>query len=96
MEATITVREGCPDDVAKTIAASTPVLDPHHWLTRREAADKLRVNPRTIDRYIRRRVLSAYSGPVSDRSGSHPGHGVRVWRDDVIFFHSGVSVKVVR
>lgn len=96
MDATITIREGCPDAVAKTIAGSTPTLDPDHWVTRQQAADALDVNPRTIDRYIRRRLLSAYTGPVQDRTPEQSGHGVRVWREDVINFHTGITVGVIR
>lgn len=96
MDATITIREGCPDAVAKTIAASTPVLDPDHWVTRAQAANALSVNPRTVDRYIRRRWLSSYNGPVLDRSPEQSGRGVRVWRDDVVNFHTSVAVEVTR
>lgn len=95
MEAKITIRRGCPDAVAQRIAGSTPILDPDHWVTRQQAADALEVNPRTIDRYIRRGELSAYTGPVLDRSSRQGGHGVRVWRDDVVNFHTGVAVTVV-
>jgi hypothetical protein len=94
MEAKITIRRGCPDAVAQRIAGSTPILDPDHWVTRQQAADTLEVNPRTIDRYIRRGELSAYSGPVTDRSPDQSGHGVRIWRDDVTSFHANVAVQV--
>jgi hypothetical protein len=96
MDATITIREGCPDAVAKRIAGSTPILDPDHWVTRVQAAAALEVNPRTIDRYIRRRLLSAYTGPVLDRSPEQSGHGVRVWRDDVVNYHTSIPVQVTR
>lgn len=94
MEAKITIRKGCPHDVAVRIANSTPALDPGHWVTRRQAAEALAVNPRTIDRYIRRGELSAYSGPVLDRSEHQAGHGVRIWRDDVTGFHVATRVEV--
>lgn len=94
MDAKITIREGCSPAVAAGIAKSTPALDPYHWVTRQQAADILEVNPRTIDRYIRRRELSAYSGPVPDRSATQSGHGVRVWRADVEGFHANIAVEV--
>lgn len=94
MEAKITIREGCPPAVAAGIAGSTPARDPDLWVTRQDAARVLAVNPRTIDRYIRRRELSAYSGPVPDRSATQSGHGVRVWRADVDSFHENVRVEV--
>jgi hypothetical protein len=96
MKAEIIIREGCPPNVAERIEASTPILDPDHWVTRAAAARALEVNPRTVDRYIRRRELSSYSGPVLDRSPNQSGHGVRVWKDDVVNLHTGVIVQVQR
>lgn len=94
MEAKITIREGCPPDLAARIAGSTPAAEPDYWLTRQQAAAELEVNPRTIDRYIRRRELSAYAGPVPDRSATQSGHGVRIWARDVWDFHANVRVEV--
>lgn len=94
MEAKITIRKGCPPDLAKRIAGSTPAIEPQCWMTRQDAADALDVNPRTVDRYIRRGELSAYSGPVADRSATQSGHGVRVWLADVIDYRTNVAVEV--
>lgn len=90
MDATITLRKGCPPDDAAKIKMSTPALDPDCWLTRTETAEKLGVGPRTIDRYIRRDSLSVYRGPVP---GS--GNGVRIWSGDVESFHYRHDVTVV-
>lgn len=95
MEATISIRRGCPPEVRAVIAGSTPATDPLAWITRQQAADALDVNPRTVDRYIRRGDLSAYAGPVPDRSPGQTGHGVRVWKDDVVNFHDNVAVEVI-
>jgi excisionase family DNA binding protein len=90
MDATITLRKGCPPGDAVKIKTSTPALDPAAWLTRTEAAERLGVGPRTIDRYVRRDALSVYRGPVP---GS--GNGVRIWAGDVESFHYRHDVTVV-
>lgn len=90
MEATITLREGCPPEDATKIRMSTPALDPLAWLTRQEAGDRLKVGPRTIDRYLRRKELSFYRGPVPGA-----GNGVRIWADDVESYHYRHDVTVV-
>lgn len=94
MEAKITIRAGCPQYLAKVIAGSTPLQDPDHWMTRAQAADELGVNARTIDRYVRRRLISTYTGPVLDRTPEQSGHGVRLWRNDVVDFRDNVTVEV--
>jgi hypothetical protein len=95
MEAQITIKNGCPPEVARQISTSTPIRNPDHWVTRKEAGDELQVNERTIDRYIRHGDLSAYAGPVTDRPGTQSGYGVRVWRDDVVAFHEHHTITVV-
>lgn len=94
MEAKITIREGCPEYLAQVIGASTPLADPDHWVTRTDAANRIGVNPRTIDRYVRRRLISTYTGPVLDRTPVQSGHGVRLWLDDVVNFRDNVTVEV--
>lgn len=90
MDATITLRKDCPADAAAAIRMSTPALDPPAWLTRKQAAERLTVGPRTIDRYLRRGALSFYRGPVP---GS--GNGVRIWADDVASYPYRHPVTVV-
>lgn len=90
MKAVLTLRKGCPPDDAAKIKMSTPALDPVAWLTRTEAADRLQVGPRTVDRYVRAAELSVYRGPVQ---GS--GNGVRIWADDVESFPYRHDVTVV-
>lgn len=91
MEAQITLRKDCPADTAAAVRMSTPALDPAAWLTRKEAAERLGVGTRTIDRYIRRGSLSHYRGPVPSS-----GNGVRVWTDDVSTFHYRHNVTVAQ
>lgn len=94
MDAKITIREGCPDYLVQVIRTSTPLANPDQWVTRAQAAEYLNVNPRTIDRYVRRRLISTYTGPVLDRTPEQSGHGVRLWRADVVDFRDNVTVEV--
>lgn len=96
MEATITLRKGCPPGEAQTIRMSTPALEPGAWLTRQDAADILNVGPRTIDRYLRKGSLSFYRGPVPREDGSPGGgNGVRIWQPDVESYPYRHDVTVV-
>lgn len=54
------------------------MLAPHAWISRQDAAEKLGVGPRTIDRYIRTGDLTGYRGPLPEG-----GIGVRVWALDI-------------
>jgi hypothetical protein len=55
-----------------------PLRAPDLWLTRDETAAQIGVNPRTVDRYVRDRRLTVYTGPV-------PGslRGVRILKSEV-------------
>lgn len=94
MEAKITLRTGVSDDDAKFIRDHAPMTEYRpvlgdggpgyqlgrsmYWVGREQAASVLDVGIRTIDRYIRRRLLTGYRGPVPEG-----GKGMRVWADDV-------------
>lgn len=43
-----------------SVAAMTNALATHTWLTKEEAADRLRVSPHTVDRYVRRGELTKH------------------------------------
>jgi len=90
MDATITLREGCPPDLAAEIKTSPPANAPGAWLTRKQAAAQLEVGPRTVDRYLRRGQLSYYRGPVPGE-----GAGVRIWAGDVASYHYRHPITVV-
>jgi hypothetical protein len=73
-------RKGMPNsEVTRVANLHTPILSPAEWFTRNEVADRLKVDARTVDRYIRNRQLSVWRGPVEGRV-----YGVRVWALDVI------------
>lgn len=74
----ITFAAGFPMRQRPGVQAFTPWTKPDRWLTRDEAAAYLQVDRRTVDRYVRDRLLTAYRGPV-------PGslRGTRVLRSDV-------------
>lgn len=78
MSASITLRSGLDKASSLTIMGSTPTADPDRWLRRAEVAEQLGIDIRTVDRYLRERTLSSYTGPVPGRQ-----YGVRVWADDL-------------
>lgn len=91
MSASTILREGIDRPTALTILGSTPSTDPDKWLRRNEVAEALEIDVRTVDRYLRERVLSSYSGPVPGRQ-----YGVRVWADDLDLLRPTVPTEVVQ
>jgi hypothetical protein len=89
MEATIEPRAGMPDEDLAYARHWNPMKAPDMWLTREDAAAALKVDPRTIDRYVRNRKLTLYKGPVPGRL-----HGVRVLKSEVDNWKD-LSVRVV-
>ena len=91
MEATITMRAGEDDPNIQAIIRNNPPLKaPTFWITRELAAEQLDVGIRTIDRYLRRRLLTGYRGPVPEG-----GTGVRVWEEDVELWDERLDITVV-
>lgn len=90
METTLSPRTGLPPGELAQVMANTPLSEyipryevgpeggSMYWVTREQAADALDVGIRTVDRYIRRRQLTGYRGPLPGG-----GIGVRVWAADV-------------
>lgn len=90
MDAQITLREGMSRALAKQVREQPPMIFPSQWMDRVSAAVNLGVGVRTVDRYIRRRLLTSYRGPVPGG-----GVGVRIWAADVESFPASAIVKVV-
>lgn len=91
MNAEITLRDGVTKAQGRAIREQAPMVDPGgHWMDRVSAAVNLGVGVRTVDRYVRRRLLTSYRGPVPGG-----GVGVRIWAADVEAFPAGTTVKVV-
>jgi hypothetical protein len=90
MKGKLRYREGLPADEVAQVDALVKTIDPYNWSTREQAAATLRVGVRTIDRYIRRGELTAYSGMLPGG-----GYGVRLWEPDVRR-HGTVTPTVVK
>lgn len=91
MEAKITPRDGIDPAVLAEATEWYPLRAPDLWVTREEAAKKLGVGDRTIDRYIRSARLTGYTGPVEGG-----GYGVRVLRSEVDGWANLVKVVGLR
>ena len=90
MEATITMRTGEDASIQEVIRNNPPTKVNSFWTTREYAAERLDVGIRTVDRYIRRRLLTSYRGPVPEG-----GTGVRIWWEDVLLWDERLTVTVV-
>lgn len=87
----VTLRTGLDRAASLKVLGSTPSSEPDRWLRRGEVAEQLDIDIRTVDRYLRERVLSSYSGPVPGRQ-----YGVRVWADDLDYLRPETVTEVVR
>jgi hypothetical protein len=78
MDALIYPRTGMTPDELAALEGSSPLTQPRLWLSRAEAAHVLKVNIRSVDRYVRNGELTYYGGPVEGAA-----YGVAVLLADV-------------
>jgi hypothetical protein len=84
----VTYRAGMPRADQAAVRAALPVRSSVSWMERERAAAVLGVNVRTVDRYIRQRRITSYTGPIAPTLRRR----VFVWAADVDLLQQPVSV----